>query len=217
MLMLGASLMAGSAPLAMAQRPPAVVRQGRAVSTPRGTTYRGRTTVVRTGPRPYTRAPYAYRGRRYYSYNPYVYHRYTPYRWGPAFYPVGAFVGGVAATAIIVTAANQQYRYNQGVWYVPSGGGYEVVPAPVGAVVPALPPGAVGLGGNEYYYGGTYYQRTSGGYIVVAPQAGTVVENLPPGGEEVTIGDQVYVRFGETYYQPIDLGGRPGYEVVQVR
>jgi hypothetical protein len=195
----------------------AVVHQGRAVSTPRGNAYVGRTAVVRTAPRPYTRAPYAYGGRRYYAYNPYVYHRYTPYHWGPAFYPVGAFVGAVAATAIIVTVANDHYRYDQGVWYAPSGAGYEVVPAPVGATVPALPPGAVALGGNEYYYGGTYYQRTSGGYIVVAPRAGTVVEYLPPGGEEVTIGEQRYVRFGETYYQPIERDGRPAYEVVQVR
>jgi hypothetical protein len=173
--------------------------------------------VVRSGPRPYTRAPYAYGGRRYYAYNPYVYHRYSPYYWGPAFYPVGAFVAAVAATAIVVSVANQQYRYNEGVWYVPSGGQYKVVPAPVGATVATLPSGAVAVGENDYYYAGAYYQKTSNGYTVVAPQAGTVVQNLPPGGEEVTVGDQKYVKFGNTYYQPIEENGQPKYEVVEVK
>jgi len=235
-LLLGTSLVAGSTTSAMARdgraaaagrgsaravRTPAggagAVHRGRAVSTPRGTAYVGRTAVVRTGPRPYTRAPYAYGGRRYYAYNPYVYHRYAPYYWGPAFHPVGAFVAALAATAVIVSVANHQYRYDQGVWYVPSGGQYKVVPAPVGATVPSLPPGAVAVGGDQYFYAGAFYQRTSRGYTVVAPQAGMVVDRLPPGGEEVTVGEQRYVRFGATYYQPIEQNGQPRYEVVEVK
>jgi hypothetical protein len=43
-----------------------------------------------------------------------------------------------------------------------------------------------------------------------------VVENLPEGGEEVTVGDQKYVKVGETYYQPIQKNGKNMYEVVQV-
>jgi hypothetical protein len=43
-----------------------------------------------------------------------------------------------------------------------------------------------------------------------------VVESLPEGGEEVKIGDQTYVKFGETYYQPIEKDGRSMYEVVLV-
>lgn len=54
------------------------------------------------------------------------------------------------------------------------------------------------------------------GYKVVAPMAGTVVESLPEGGEEVTIGNQQYVKFGETYYQPIQQNGKNVYEVVTV-
>jgi len=68
-----------------------------------------------------------------------------------------------------------------------------------------------------YYYAGAYYQWNGGGYTVVAPQAGTVVNQLPPGGEEITIGNQTYIRFGETYYQPILVNGQPAYEVVEVR
>ncbi len=173
-------------------------------------------TVVRPAPRPYGRPPYAYGGRRYYAYHPYRYHAYRPYYWGPAFHPFGAFVATVAATAIVVSVANQQYRYDQGVWYAPTNGGFAVVTAPVGATVAAVPPGTVVVN-NNYYYGGTYYEKTGSGYKVVAPTAGTVVEHLPEGGEEVTIGDQKYVKFGETYYQPIQQDGKDRYEVVEVK
>src|SRR5262249_12970801 len=147
--------------------------------------YVQRNTAVVAAPRAYTRAPYVYGGRSYYSFHPYAYHRYVPYAaWGPAFYPFGAFVPTLAATAIVVSAANQQYRYNEGVWYAPSSGGYTVVTAPVGATVTTLPDGAEAVNyPNIYYYGGTYYEKTSGGYKVVAPKAGTVVTHLPAGGE----------------------------------
>jgi hypothetical protein len=194
-----------------------VVHQGRAVSTPRGNAYVGRTAVVRTGPRPYPHAPYAYGGRRYYAYRPYAYHAYAPFYWGPAFHPFGAVVATMAATAVIVSVANQQYHYNQGVWYVPASGGYQAVPAPVGGTVSTLPSGAATVAGGDYYYAGAYYQKAGNGYTVVAPQAGTVVEKLPPGGEEVTIGDRKYVKFGDTYYQPIEQDGKAKYEVVEVK
>jgi hypothetical protein len=195
----------------------AVVHQGRAVSTPRGTAYVGRTAAVRTGPRPYAHAPYAYGGRHYYAYRPYAYHRYTPYYWGPGFYPFGAIVPTVTATAIVVSVANSQYHYANGIWYLPSGSQYQVVEAPVDATVTTLPSGAVAVGEDEFYYAGAYYKKTASGYVVVAPRAGTVVDQLPPGGEEVTMGDRKYVKFGETYYQPIEQDGQPKYEVVEVK
>ena len=70
---------------------------------------------------------------------------------------------------------------------------------------------------NNYYYGGTYYEKSDKGYTVVPPTAGTVVENLPEGGEEVKIGDQTYVKYGETYYLPIQRDGKNMYEVADVR
>jgi hypothetical protein len=177
-----------------------------------------RNTVVRPAPRGYGRAPYAYGGRRYYAHNRYGYHRYRPYAsWGVGFHPFGAFVATVAATAVIVSVANTQYRYSQGVWYAPASGGYTVVTAPVGATVAALPPQATVVNNNNYYYGGAYYEKTGGEYKVVPPQAGTVVDQLPPGGEEVTIGEQKYVKFGDTYYQPFEENGKPKYEVVEVK
>jgi hypothetical protein len=126
----------------------------------------------------------------------------------------------MAATAIIVTVANQQYHYDQGVYYVSTNGGYTVVPAPVGATVTTLPPGyqtvVINETTNNYYYGGTYYEKGDKGYTVVPPTAGSVVENLPDGGKEVKIGEITYVKVGETYYQPIEQNGKNMYEVVDV-
>ncbi len=51
---------------------------------------------------------------------------------------------------------------------------------------------------------------------MVVPTAGTIVESLPEGGEEVTIGDVKYIKFGETYYQPVQVDGKDKYEVALV-
>ena len=117
--------------------------------------------------------------------------------------------------------AQQQYHYDQGVYYVASGNGYTVVPAPVGATVTTLPPGAqtvvINETTNNYYYGGAYYEKNDKGYTVVPPTAGSVVEKLPEGGKEVKLGDVTYVQIGDTYYQPIIQNGKNMYEVVDVK
>jgi hypothetical protein len=126
----------------------------------------------------------------------------------------------LAATAIIITVENQQYHYDQGVYYVESNDGYTVVQAPPGATIKVLPEGSetvvVNETTNNYYYGGTYYEESEEGYTVVPPTAGTVVENLPEGGEEVKVGEVTYVKLGETYYQPVQVDGENMYEVVNV-
>ncbi|MFZ4770637.1 MAG: DUF6515 family protein [Ferruginibacter sp.] len=179
------------------------------------------TVVVRPNPRPYARPPYAYGGHSYYSYHPYHYHPYHPYYWGPVYHPWGFFVAAIATTAIIVSIENQQYHYDQGIYYVQSGSGYTVVQAPVGATITTLPPNTqtvvVTETTNNYYYGGTYYEKSDKGYTVVPPTAGCVVESLPEGGEETKIGDVTYVKVGETYYQPIEKNGKNMYEVVEVK
>jgi len=180
-----------------------------------------RNTVVRRNTNiHYTRPPYVYGGHRYYCYHPYYYHPYRPYYWGPVWHPWGFFIATLAATAIIVSVENQQYHYDQGVFYVASNGGYTVVAAPVGATVSTIPSNSqtvvVNETTNNYYYGGTYYEKSNGGYTVVPPTAGCVVESLPDGGEEVKIGGQTYVKVGETYYQPIQKDGKDLYEVVNV-
>jgi hypothetical protein len=176
-----------------------------------------RNTYVRPAYRPYDRPPYVHGGHRYYSYHPYGYHPYRPHDWGPTFSPFGAFVTSLAATAIILDIGGTPYAYDEGVWYAPDEGGYDVVTAPVGGVVAALPSDAELVAPDVYYYGGAYYRRSGGRFHVITPWAGLVVSNLPPGGEEVAIGAQRYVRFGSTYYQPIFQNGRYGYEVVEVR
>jgi hypothetical protein len=168
----------------------------------------------------YHRPPYVYGGHRYYCYHPYVYHPYHPFYWGPVWHPWGFFVATLATTAIIVSIENQKYHYDQGVWYAPTTGGYTVVQAPVGATVTTVPANTQTVVVNNVtnnYYGGAYYEKQSdGSYKVVPPPAGAVVDNLPEGGTEVKIGDQTYVKIGETYYAPIKVDGKDKYEVVQV-
>lgn len=181
---------------------------------------RNNTVVVRPAPRPYVRPPYHHGGFYFYSYHPYYYHPYRPYYWGPVWHPWGFFVAAMATTAIIVSVENQQYHYDQGVYYTESNDGYVVVAAPVGATISTLPEGSQTVVINEtttnYYYGGTYYEQSDGGYTVVPPTAGTVVEHLPQGAEEVKVGDQTYVKYGETYYQPVQVDGNEMYEVAEV-
>lgn len=50
----------------------------------------------------------------------------------------------------------------------------------------------------------------------MAPTAGTIVDKIPEGGEEVTIGEVTYIKFGETYYQPIQVDGKDKYEIALV-
>lgn len=170
--------------------------------------------------KPYVRPPYYYGGVNYYCHFGYSYHPYKPFYWGPVWHPWGFFITAMAATAIIISVENQQYHYDQGVYYVASNGGYTVVQAPVGATITTLPPNTQTVVVNEtvnnYYYGGTYYEKSDKGYTVVPPTAGTVVEHLPEGAKEEKVGNQVYMKLGDVYYQPIKKDGKDMYEVVQV-
>lgn len=174
----------------------------------------------RRGYRPYTRPPYRYGGMSFYCHFGYSYHPYRPFYWGPVWHPWGFFITAMAATAIIISVENQQYHYDQGVYYLASNGGYTVVQAPVGATITTLPPNTQTVVVNEtvnnYYYGGTYYEKSDKGYTVVPPTAGTIVEQLPEGAKEEKVGDQIFMKLGEVYYQPIKKDGKDMYEVVNV-
>lgn len=175
-------------------------------------------------PRPigyYPRPPYMYGGRAFFCFHPYAYHPFVPFYWGPAWHPWGFFVAALAVTAIIVAVNDEEYHYDEGVWYQEDKEkeGYTVVSAPVGGTVTKIPSDAQTVEVNNttnYYYGGTYYEKDGQKYKVVPPPAGAVVDNLPAGGEEVKIGDQTYVKVGETYYQPVKVDGKDKYEVTQV-
>ena len=114
-----------------------------------------------------------------------------------------------------------EYYYDEGVFYLKGNGGYTVVSAPLGAKIKTLPSGYETVsvddaGTKNYYYGGAFYEKSGDGYKVVAPLAGTVVENISEGGEEVKMGDITYIKFGETYFQPIKENGKDMYEVADV-
>jgi hypothetical protein len=120
-----------------------------------------------------------------------------------------------------VNIAEQDYYYDQGVFYIKSGDGYTVIQAPIGASVQTLPKETqkveVSETTNNYYYGGAFYEKSGDGYTVVPATAGTIVPDLPEGGEETKIGDVTYVVFGDTYYQPIEVDGKNMYEIVEIK
>lgn len=196
------------------------------IDNSRNVTINNRNTYVRVSPRVYVRPPYVWGGYHFYCHSPYYWHPYSPWYWGPVWHPWGFFVATLATTAIIVSitsdaGSQEQYHYDQGNYYIKSDNGYEVVQAPVGATVSSIPDTAEKVQVTEntynYYYGGAYYEKDAEGYTVVPATAGTIVPHLPEGGEEVKVGDRTYVKFGETYYQPIQVDGKEMYEIVEVK
>jgi hypothetical protein len=153
------------------------------------------------------------------AYHAYSYHPYHPYYWGHYWHPVGFFAASIAADAFYFSLANQRYYYDQGVYYEPSGSGYAVVPAPVGAIVNYLPPGyETTMAGDDtyYYYGGSFYISNGDGYQVVPAPVGAVVTQIPDGATEQQINGESYLLYNNTYYQPVSQDGQDAYEVVQV-
>jgi len=153
------------------------------------------------------------------SYYPYAYHPYHPYKWGPTWHPLGFFARSLAADMFLFSYLNQQYYYDDGIYYQPSNGGYIVVNPPVGAVVNSLPVGyeEVQADNNYYdYYAGVFYIPLDQGYQVVAAPLNAVVTNIPDGATEQDINGQTYLFYNNTYYQPVSENGQDAYEVVQV-
>lgn len=112
-----------------------------------------------------------------------------------------------------------EYRYDAGVFYEPANGGYQVVPPPIGAIVPSLPPDNVPVMVGDvtyYYYGGVFYLPGQDGYQIVAAPAGAIVYNLPDGCTQVQAGTITYLQYNGDYYQPIQYNGQPAYEVVDI-
>jgi hypothetical protein len=149
--------------------------------------------------------------------HPYYYHPYRPYYWGPHWHPVGFFLSALAADAIWFNFSGQRYGYDDGVYYLPANGGYDVVPAPIGAVVGSLPDGyETTMVGNDtfYYFGGAFYVATDQGYQVVAAPPGAVITQLPTGAVDQQINGQDLLVYNNVYYSPISENGQDAYEVV---
>jgi hypothetical protein len=97
------------------------------------------------------------------------------------------------------------------------GGDYVVVQPPVGAIIPALPEGAVAIvvGPTTYYYlDGVFYVAQDGGYAVVNPPSGIVVPMLPEGADMLISGvGVVNYQFNGFNYQPSIQNGVTVYTV----
>ena len=153
------------------------------------------------------------------AYRPYAFHPYHPYRWGPSWHPLGFFLSSLAADAFYFSVAGSPYYYDDGVYYQQANGGYDVVAAPIGALVAALPPGyeTFQLGDDTYfYYGGSFYINTGQGYQVVQAPPGAVVSEVPDGATEQDIDGQTYLLYNGTYFQPVSQDGQDAYQVVQM-
>ena len=94
---------------------------------------------------------------------------------GPGGHGAPGWHGGSTALGIVaLSIAGVEFLYTAGMFYRSTPAGYVVVPAPMGAVVPVLPPGytVVYMGGTPYYYyGNAYYAVAPNGYMVTAPPA----------------------------------------------
>jgi hypothetical protein len=90
---------------------------------------------------------------------------------------LGSALNSLPANSQPVVIQGEPYYESDGMYFEPSsGGGYTVVPPPVGAIEPQLPPGAkqVTIGGHTFYdVQGVYYQETlhngQPAYMVVTP------------------------------------------------
>lgn len=149
--------------------------------------------------------------------HPYYYHPYRPYYWGPHWHPLGFFLTTLATDAIWFNYNGRRYWYDDGCYYLPSDGGYSVVPPPVGAVVPSLPDGyETTMVGNDtyYYFGGAFYVQTDQGFQVVAAPPGAVITQLPVGAVDQQVNGQELLVYDNVYYMPISQDGQDAYEVV---
>jgi len=156
----------------------------------------------------------------YGGFHPYAFHPYHPYMWGAYWHPFGYFATSLAADAILLSIANQQYYYDNGVYYQPYNGGYTVVAPPVGAVVSYVPSGyqvvQAADGSEYYYYGGAFYVPQGGSFRVVPAPVGAIVNEIPEGAQDQQINGQDYLLYNNTYFEPISQNGQDAYEVVQV-
>lgn len=113
------------------------------------------------------------------------------------------------------------YCYNNGIFYRPFGGYFQVVAPPIGISISILPFGytRVVYAGSYpyYYYGGTYYRQYNNYYEVVDPPLGAKLPALPQGAEETFINGQRYFEYNGTYYmEEYNINNQRLYTVVGV-
>jgi len=161
----------------------------------------------------------------FYGFRAYSWHPFVPFYWGPSWHPVGWFTAALATTAMMLSINNAQFGpqyfyYDNGVFFAPATGGFSVIAAPVGAVIPALPYGYTTTIVNNmpyYYYGGTFYTMTPNRtYQVIRAPQGAIVGQLPQGAQQINVQGNSIMEYGGAYYQPIMQNNESAYEVVSV-
>lgn len=105
----------------------------------------------------------------------------------------------------VIRYHDRPYFYSSGVWYGSVGGLYVVVRAPIGAVVPILPPfyTTIWLGGIPYYYANDVYytwQPDRSGYVVTNPPTDISEQKVVPLSEQLYI----YPKQGQSEKQQAD-------------
>lgn len=94
------------------------------------------------------------------------------------------------------------------------------MPAPLNSTIQFMPTGYTTVqvaGTNYYYFGGVFYIYTPNGFMVVTAPPGAVVRHLPGGCEQVQYGEVSYLRYNNTFFQPVLYDGENAYEVVEVQ
>ncbi len=125
------------------------------------------------------------------------------------------------SVATIVYVGEVPYYYCDGAFYRRGPRGYVIVPAPIGAVVTALPTGCqtVVIDGVVYQvYDGVYYRSVPGGYVAVpsyqvqtVQPVGTVSKFCPTCGRTYS-GSEKYCQFDGT---ALKIKGMPAQSIPQ--
>lgn len=135
--------------------------------------------------------------------------------------PVGDRVERPPEGSIVVKVGRTQYHYVAGRFYLQQEEKFEIVPPPLGAVIPTRPTASstVRAGKKRYFYQGGYFYEKAGraGYRVVAPPVGAVVPYLPKGFTPKVIYGDRYYTFAGAIYNPVTVNGKRYYQVVRIR
>lgn len=132
------------------------------------------------------------------------------------FITIGTAIDILPHGFVTITVGGTPSYYHRGVFYRRYRGGFLVVPAPIGAVIPGPPPGYVMvLVENDpfAYYRGVFYAPMGGQYVVVRPPLGAFVRDLPPGAVTRRVGGVEYKEYADAWYRPAIRDGDRGWQV----
>jgi hypothetical protein len=159
---------------------------------------------------------YGYNNNRYYGRNYYP----SPYRFTYNYPYWGQRYTSLSFSYNVIPFGGIGYCYNNGIYYRPFGGYYQVVAPPIGLSISVLPFGysRVYVGSYPYYYyGGIYYQQYNNSYQVVDPPLGAKLPALPNNAREVLInGDRYFEDNGTYYMEEYNINNQRLYTVVGV-